>query len=121
MPKPKLSAVPNVDAGPWVKAIESGRERLGQALGDVIREAREAQATQIEKGRTLATFDDAFAVCVGFGAALMRLVGEKEHAERLRSAGRKAAGEAAADEAEAPEDEDTGADAETTTEDETEG
>src|SRR5690606_30909703 len=80
LPKPVVKAVKRVDPEPWIAQLEGPRERLGQALADVTREAREAQATQIAKNRAVGAHDEAFSTCVAFGAALLRLVGEHEHA-----------------------------------------
>ena len=89
LPKPVVKAVKRVDPEPWVEQLEGPRERLGHALADVAREAREAQATQIAKNRAVSAYDEAFSTCVAFGAALLRLVGEHEHAERLRPSARR--------------------------------
>jgi hypothetical protein len=89
LPKPKLAAVKSFDAAPWVEQIAAPTERLGTALADVARETREAQGTLVAKTRAIAAYDEAFSTGVAFVTALLRLVGEHEHADRLRPSARR--------------------------------
>lgn len=88
-PKPRLSGVRSFERQPWIAAINAPAKALAEAIKDVAREAREARAPLIEKTRAVAAYDDASSKGVALGAALLRLVGEPEHAERLRPSARK--------------------------------
>ncbi|MEZ4300391.1 MAG: hypothetical protein R3B70_35930 [Polyangiaceae bacterium] len=84
LPKPRLAGVKSFDAEPWIAQLSGPSKDLADALKAVQREAREAQATLIEKSRSVAAFDDVFSKAVSVAAALLRFVGENEHADRLR-------------------------------------
>ncbi len=89
LPKPRLEGIKSFDVTPWVKKIDERRKRLEKALKDVTREAREAQATLVEKTRAVTGYDAAFSTGVTCAAGLLRLVGEHEHAARLRPSERR--------------------------------
>jgi hypothetical protein len=84
LPKPRLSGVTLFDRRSWIEALAEPTARLGAALSDVSREAREARGTLVERGRAIAGHDVAFSTGVAFVAALLRLFGEHAHADRLR-------------------------------------
>src|SRR5262249_8245315 len=84
LPKPRLKGVKSFDVDPWIVDIEGPLKRLRMALSDVAREAREAEGTLLEKTRAVDAHDDGFSTGTAFAGALLRLVGEKEHAARLR-------------------------------------
>lgn len=84
LPKPVLAGVASFDRQPWIANISAPAKALTKALKDVTREQREAEATLIEKTRAIAAYDRAFAKGVAVGAALLRMVGEEEHADGLR-------------------------------------
>lgn len=88
LPKPKLPGVKSFDRLPWLTLLDAPTKELQQALKDVAREAREAQATVIAKNRAVAAYDETFSKACALGAALLRLVGEGELADRLRPSAR---------------------------------
>lgn len=89
LPKPKLLGIARWDVDPWVAKLDAQRKRLEKALKEVTREAREAQATLVEKNRAVDAYDTAFAGSVACAVGLLRLVGEHEHAARLRPSDRR--------------------------------
>jgi hypothetical protein len=88
-PKPRLRGVKSFDVAPWIAALDEPRKALEQALKDVTREAREAQATLVQKTRAVETYDAAFSTAVACAAGLLRLAGEPEHAAKLRPSDRR--------------------------------
>lgn len=89
LPKPRLLGIKSFDVAPWIEQLDEPTKRLEKALKDVTREAREAQATLVEKTRAIAGYDAAFSTGVTCAAGLLRLVGEHEHAARLRPSERR--------------------------------
>jgi hypothetical protein len=89
LPKPRIRGVKSFDVDPWIEDIDKPLKRLKKALGDVQREAREGQTTLIAKTRAVAAYDEGFSTGTSFAGALLRLVGEKEHAERLRPSAKR--------------------------------
>jgi hypothetical protein len=84
LPAPLLEGVKHFDVKPWIKKIAGPSKELAGAIKDVAREEREAQATLIKKNRAMSDHADGFSKGVAFAQALLRLVGENEHADRLR-------------------------------------
>ena len=84
LPKPRLPGVKSFDRTPWISQLEEPAKKLAKALKGVTREVREAQKTLVDKTRAIAAYDDGFSKGVAVATALLRLVGEQEHAERLR-------------------------------------
>lgn len=89
LPKPRLRGVKSFDVQPWIEDIDEPLKRLKKALSDVQREAREAQVTHVAKTRAVTAHDEGFSTGTSFAGALLRLVGEKEHAERLRPSAKR--------------------------------
>lgn len=89
LPRPRLEGIKSFDVSPWIKKLDEPAKRLDKALRDVTREAREAQATLVEKTRAISAYDGAFSTGVTFTAGLLRLVGEHEHAAKLRPSERR--------------------------------
>lgn len=89
LPKPRVPGVKSFDKQPWVAQIGKPTADLAKALEDVAREMREAQGTLIKKTRAISAFDEAFSKGVALTGALLRMVGEAEHADRLRPSARR--------------------------------
>lgn len=89
LPKPRVPGVKSFDKQPWIAQVGKPTAELATALEDVAREAREAQGTLIKKTRAISAFDEAFSKGVALTAALLRMVGEAEHADRLRPSARR--------------------------------
>lgn len=89
LPKPKVAGVSKFDKAPWLAMLKGPVEDLDQAIKDVSREEREGQTTLIAKQRSMEAFLDVFTKGTAMSAALLRLVGEREHADRLRPSARR--------------------------------
>lgn len=93
-----------IDREALADELDEAHCKLGPALKAVAREAREAQATQVEKDSAMATAERSFTEnCSGL-ATLLRLAGEYDLATRVRPSARRSA-------AEKPEGEEGGGDA----------
>lgn len=88
-PKPKMEGIGKVDKAPWLARLTGPVAELDTAIKDVSREEREGQTTLIAKQRAMDAFLDVFNKATAMSVALLRLVGEREHADRLRPSGRR--------------------------------
>ncbi|MBK8257766.1 MAG: hypothetical protein IPK82_34495 [Polyangiaceae bacterium] len=88
-PKPTLPGVKAFDVDPWVDPLAEASKALAAALKGVTREAREANATLVEKNRSMEAFDDSFSKVTAVAVALLRFCDEEELAGRLRPSARR--------------------------------
>ncbi|MDC3959938.1 hypothetical protein KEG38_39155 [Polyangium jinanense] len=87
-PKPRRKGV-MLDPAAWVSDLLGPIATLEQALADVAREAREAQAASDAKATAMAHNDDVFARSAGCLSGLLRLVAEDTLARQVRPSGRR--------------------------------
>lgn len=73
----------------WAERLTEHTEALSTALGDVAREAREAEGTLIAKNRALAEHDRTFGDVATLVSAVLRMGGEAELAARVRPSPRR--------------------------------
>lgn len=78
-----------VDPAQVIATLEGPAAALKAALGDVTREAREAELTLLARNVAMATYDAIFTEGATALAALFRLAGLPEHAARVRPSGRR--------------------------------
>ncbi len=65
------------------------RQTLEQALQAVVREARESQATQVQKDQAMDAFDGAFSASAMVVSGALRLAGKHELSAKLRPSARR--------------------------------
>lgn len=87
-PKPRRKGV-KVEPKEWAVDLETYNARLDQALKDVMRETREAQAALDTKNRAMDANDDAFQRIARFVSALFFLVGDDTLATKVRPSARR--------------------------------
>lgn len=78
-----------IDGGDFADELDALAKEAKKALGDVAREIREAETTQVKKGATIAAFDAGFSSTAGLLSALLTVAGEKELASRVRPSTRR--------------------------------
>ena len=77
-----------IDGGDFADVLDA-LAKEAKALGDVAREVREAETTQVKKGAAIAAFDAGFSSTAGLLSALLTVAGEKELASRVRPSTRR--------------------------------
>lgn len=87
-PKPRRKGL-KVDPSEWAGDLETYNAKLEQALKDVMRETREAQAALDTKDRAMDANDDAFQRIARFVSALFFLVGDDTLATKVRPSARR--------------------------------
>ncbi|MDI1433208.1 hypothetical protein [Polyangium sorediatum] len=87
-PKPRRKGV-TIEPAAWVADLTKPIATLEQALSDVAREAREAQAASDAKATAMDRNDDVFARSAGCLSGLLRLAEEDTFARQVRPSGRK--------------------------------
>lgn len=73
----------------WVERLTEHNDALSSALGDVAREAREAEGTLVAKNRALAEHDRTFGDVATLVSAVLRIGGDAELAARVRPSPRR--------------------------------
>jgi hypothetical protein len=73
----------------WADRLGEERGALDEALADVTKEEREAEATLITKTTAIAAYDDAFARVAAALGGLLKLAGEDDLAARVRPSTRR--------------------------------
>jgi len=73
----------------WSERLTEHTEALSSALGDVAREAREAEGTLVAKNRALAEHDRTFGDVATLVSAVLRMGGDTELAARVRPSSRR--------------------------------
>lgn len=85
---PELDAITAFDKARTLAALRSRTADLVASLGDVAREARELQATQLAKDQAVAGHDEAFTIAASFGEHALAAAGLPELAATVRPSGR---------------------------------
>jgi hypothetical protein len=98
LPAPKRKTA-TVDRGAMRDELEAALAPLEEALKDVSREVKEAEATRVARQKAIAEYDDAFAETANLYDALFRAAGMDEIADRVRPSKRRP-GRTATDEGE---------------------
>lgn len=88
LPKSRVRGA-KLHADEWAERLGEHIEPLSAALGDVAREAREAEATLVAKNRALTDHDRTFANVATLVSAVLRMSGETELAARVRPSPRR--------------------------------
>jgi len=96
-PKPRRKGV-TLNPAAWSEDLAGPIEVLENALSDVHREVREAQAAAEEKSTAMTVNDDTFSRAAGLLSALLRHVEEDTLAAQVRPSGRRPGRVAEADE-----------------------
>lgn len=73
----------------WAERLDQSSAALSSALGDVAREAREAEATLVAKQRAQTEHDAIFGNVASLVSALLRIGGQPELAARVRPSARR--------------------------------
>lgn len=83
LPAPRRKGI-KLDREAEADALEEELTALQEALGDVSREKREAEATQTAKNKAMERYDETFAQTAGLFTVLFRAAGMLEVAERVK-------------------------------------
>lgn len=83
LPAPRRKGI-KLDREAEADALEAELTALQEALGDVSREKREAEATQTAKNKAMERYDETFAQTAGLFTVLFRAAGMLEVAERVK-------------------------------------
>lgn len=92
LPKPKLPGL-TVNAKQLVTELDALRKNLDQALAEVSRETREAQATLSARNAAQAAFDERYTGVASLLSGFLRLAGKGDLADQVRLTWRRASSE----------------------------
>ena len=98
LPPPKRKTA-TIDRGAMRDELEAALAPLDEALKDVSREVKEAEATRVTRQKAIVEYDDVFAETANLYDALFRAAGMDEIADRVRPSKRRP-GRIASDETE---------------------
>jgi hypothetical protein len=101
LPKPRLPGL-KLNAAELSAELDSLRSTLDQAVGDVARETREAQAAASERQARQDRFDERYAGIANLLIGLLRLSGKPDLASRVRLTWRRSPAEPQGPEGPAP-------------------
>lgn len=88
LPKSRVRGA-KLHADEWAERLGEHTQALSSALGDVAREAREAEATLVAKNQALGEHDRTFGDVATLVSAVLRMGGQTELAARVRPSPRR--------------------------------